>query len=129
MGGDCCGDFAGPRVVRQCRVTDAGGLELRNSSHVERINVCCNFLDTFPRLASPARLADAIAVASWGQAWRSRRFRFRWEVGEMGFLLFLAVAALGAIAWLLFRIDTKLQAIGDMIHDASRPEEQRRLTD
>ncbi len=56
-------------------------------------------------------------------------FRFRWEVGEMGFLLFLAVAALGAIAWLLFRIDTKLQAIGDMIHDASRPEEQRRLTD
>ncbi len=47
----------------------------------------------------------------------------------MGFLLFLAVGALGAIAWLLFRIDTKLQAIGDMIHDASRPEEQRRLTD
>ncbi len=53
----------------------------------------------------------------------------RWEVGEMGFLLFLAVAALGAIAWLLFRIDAKLQAIGDMIHAASRPEEQRRLTD
>ncbi len=47
----------------------------------------------------------------------------------MEFLLFLAVIALGAIAWLLFRIDTKLQAIGDMIHDASRPEEQRRLTD
>ncbi len=47
----------------------------------------------------------------------------------MGFLLFLAVAALGTIAWLLFRIDTKLQAIGNMIHDASRPEEQRRLTD
>ncbi len=47
----------------------------------------------------------------------------------MGFLLFLAVVALGAIAWLLFRIDTKLQAIGNMIHDASRPEEQRRLTD
>ncbi len=47
----------------------------------------------------------------------------------MGLLLFLAVAALGAIAWLLFRIDTKLQAIGDMIHDVSRPEEQRRLTD
>ncbi len=47
----------------------------------------------------------------------------------MELLLFLAVAALGAIAWLLFRIDTKLQAIGDMIHDASRPEEQRRLTD
>ncbi len=45
----------------------------------------------------------------------------------MGFLLLLAVVALGAIAWLLFRIDAKLQAIGDMIHDASRPEEQRRL--
>ncbi len=44
----------------------------------------------------------------------------------MGFLLFLAVIALGAIAWLLFRIDT---AIGNMIHAASRPEEQRRLTD
>ncbi len=38
----------------------------------------------------------------------------------MGFLLLLAVVALGAIAWLLFRIDAKL-------HDASRPEEQRRL--
>ncbi len=47
----------------------------------------------------------------------------------MGFLLFLAVVALGAIAWLLFRIDAKLQSIGDMIHDASRPEERRRLTD
>ena len=47
----------------------------------------------------------------------------------MGFLLFLAVVALGAIAWLLFRIDAKLQAIGDMIHDANRPEERRRLTD
>ncbi len=48
----------------------------------------------------------------------------------MGLLLFLAVVALlGAIAWLLFRIDTKLQAIGNMIHDASRPEEQRRLKD
>ncbi len=45
----------------------------------------------------------------------------------MGFLLFLAVGALGAIAWLLFRIDTKFQAIGDMIHDANRPEEQPRL--
>ncbi len=45
----------------------------------------------------------------------------------MGFLSLLAVVALGAIAWLLFRIDAKLQAIGDMIHDASRPEEQRRL--
>ncbi len=47
----------------------------------------------------------------------------------MGFLLFLVVVALGAIAWLLFKIDAKLQAIGDMIHDASRPKEQQRLTD
>ncbi len=47
----------------------------------------------------------------------------------MGFLLLLAVTALGVIAWLLFKIDAKLQAIGDMIHDASRPEERRRLTD
>ncbi len=47
----------------------------------------------------------------------------------MGFLLFLVVIALGAIAWLLFKIDAKLQAIGDMIHNASRPEERRRLTD
>ena len=47
----------------------------------------------------------------------------------MAFLLFLAVVALGAIAWLLFKIDAKLQAIGDMIHEASRPEERQRLTD
>ncbi len=47
----------------------------------------------------------------------------------MWFLLFLAVVALGTIVWLLFRIDAKLQAIGDMIHEASRPEEQKRLTD
>ena len=47
----------------------------------------------------------------------------------MGFLLFLAVVALGAITWLLFRIDAKLQSIGDMIHDASRLEVPRRLTD
>ncbi len=57
----------------------------------------------------------------------------------MGIFLLLAVVALGAIAWLLFRIDAKLQAIGeidaklqaigDMIHDASRPEERGRLTD
>ncbi len=45
----------------------------------------------------------------------------------MGIFLLLTVVALGAIAWLLFKIDAKLQAIGDMIHDASRPEEQRRL--
>ncbi len=47
----------------------------------------------------------------------------------MGFLLLLAVTALGVIAWLLFKIDAKLQAIGDMIHNANRPEEQRRLPD
>ncbi len=47
----------------------------------------------------------------------------------MGLLFLLVVVALGAIAWLLFRIDAKLQAIGDMIQDASRPEERGRLTD
>ncbi len=47
----------------------------------------------------------------------------------MGFLLLLVLVALGAIAWLLFRIDAKLQAIGDMMHDASRPEDQGLLTD
>ncbi len=47
----------------------------------------------------------------------------------MELLLLLAVVALGTIAWLLFRIDAKLQAIGDMIHDASKPEKQRQLTD
>ncbi len=47
----------------------------------------------------------------------------------MGFLLFLAVVALGAIVWFLFKIDTKLQSIGDMIHDASKSEEPKRLTE
>jgi hypothetical protein len=47
----------------------------------------------------------------------------------MGFLLVLVVVALGVIAWLLFRIDAKLQAIGDMIHDANKPEIQRLMTD
>ncbi len=47
----------------------------------------------------------------------------------MGFLLVLVVVALGVIAWLLFRIDAKLQAIGDMIHDANKPEVQRLMTD
>ncbi len=47
----------------------------------------------------------------------------------MGFLLLLAVTALGVIAWLLFKIDAKLQAIGDMIHEVSRPEERKRLRD
>ena len=47
----------------------------------------------------------------------------------MGFLFFLNVVALGAMVWLLFKIDAKLQSIGDMIHDASKSEEPRRLTD
>ncbi len=47
----------------------------------------------------------------------------------MEFLLLLAVVALCAIAWLLFKIDAKLQAIGDMINDARRPEERKRLKD
>ncbi len=47
----------------------------------------------------------------------------------MGLLLLLAVVALGVIAWLLFKIDAKLQAIGDMIHNANRPEGRPRLTD
>ena len=47
----------------------------------------------------------------------------------MGFLLLLVVVTLGAIAWLLVRIDAKLQAIGDMIHDANKPEEKRLLKD
>ena len=47
----------------------------------------------------------------------------------MGFLLFLVVVALGVIAWLLFRIDAKLQAIGNMIHEANKPEVQRLMTD
>ncbi len=47
----------------------------------------------------------------------------------MSFLLFISVVAIGAIAWLLFRIDAKLQAIGNMIHEASRPEERQQLTD
>ncbi len=40
----------------------------------------------------------------------------------MGFLLLLIVVALGAFAWLLFKIDTKLQEIGNIINDANRPE-------
>ncbi len=47
----------------------------------------------------------------------------------MGFMLFLEFVALAAMVWLLFRIDSKLQAIGDMINEASRPWEPRRLTD
>ena len=48
------------------------------------------------------------------------------EDGEMGFLEFVALCV---IAWLLFRIDSKLQAIGDMIHDANTTEDPRRITD
>ena len=47
----------------------------------------------------------------------------------MGFFVFLGVVALGAMVWLLFKIDAKLQSIGDMIHDAGKSEEPRRLTD
>ena len=47
----------------------------------------------------------------------------------MGFLYLMEIIALGAMVWLLFRIDSKLQAIGDMIHDANKAEEPRRLTD
>ena len=47
----------------------------------------------------------------------------------MGFLLFLAVVGLGAIAWLLFQINSKLRAIGDMMYVASNAEKQKRLTD
>ena len=49
--------------------------------------------------------------------------------GEMGFLLFLELVALGVMVWLLFKIDAKLQSIGDMIYDASKSGEPRRLTD
>ena len=45
----------------------------------------------------------------------------------MGFLLLLAVVALGVIVWLLFKIDAKLQAIGDMMNDATKSEEPKRL--
>jgi hypothetical protein len=51
------------------------------------------------------------------------------EDGEMGFLLFLAVLGLGVIAFLLYRIDDKLQAIGDMMNKAIKSEEQKRLSD
>ncbi len=47
----------------------------------------------------------------------------------MGFMHFLEFVALAAMVWLLFRIDSKLQAIGDMINEASKPGEPRRLTD
>ena len=40
---------------------------------------------------------------------------------------FLAVIGLGLIAWLLYRIDSKLQAIGDMMNEAAKSEEPRRL--
>ncbi len=47
----------------------------------------------------------------------------------MAILLFLAVVALGVIAWLLFKIDAKLQAIGDMMNEAAKSEEPKRLSD
>ena len=47
----------------------------------------------------------------------------------MGFMLFLEFVALAAMVWLLFRIDSKLRAIGDMINEAGKPGEPRRLTD
>ena len=33
--------------------------------------------------------------------------------GEMGIMHFLEIVALGAMVWLLFKIDAKLQSIGD----------------
>ncbi len=47
----------------------------------------------------------------------------------MGFMLFLEIVALAAMVWFLYRIDSKLQAIGDMINEARRHEAPRRLTD
>ncbi len=47
----------------------------------------------------------------------------------MGFFVFLEVVALGAMVWLLFKIDAKLQSIGDMIHETIKAQEPRRLTD
>lgn len=38
----------------------------------------------------------------------------------------LALVALGAIVWLLWRIDAKLQGIGDMLYAADKP---KQLTD
>ncbi len=38
----------------------------------------------------------------------------------------LALVALGAIVWLLWRIDAKLQGIGDMLYTADKP---KQLTD
>lgn len=42
----------------------------------------------------------------------------------MGFLIFLSVIALGVIVWLLWRIDAKLGAIGNMLHAASQSEDE-----
>ncbi len=44
-------------------------------------------------------------------------------------MLFLEIVALGTMVWLLYKIDNKLQAIGDMISVASKPADPRRLTD
>ncbi len=51
------------------------------------------------------------------------------EDGEMGFMLFLEIVALGTRVWLLYKIDNKLQAIGDMISVARKPAYPRLLTD
>ena len=48
----------------------------------------------------------------------------RWD-----FFLFLVLIVLCAIVWLLFQVDAKLQAFGAMINNASKREEQQRLTD
>ncbi len=42
-------------------------------------------------------------------------------------LFVMAILLLGVIAWLLYRIDNKLRIIGDMIHDANKPEDSKRL--
>ena len=42
-------------------------------------------------------------------------------------MFFIIAIILGVMAWLLFRIDNKLRIIGDMIHDANKREESKRL--
>ncbi len=47
----------------------------------------------------------------------------------MGLMLFLEIVVLGAMVWLLFKIDAKLQSIGNMINYAVKAQEPLRLTD
>ncbi len=47
----------------------------------------------------------------------------------MGLLVILVLVALGVIVWLLFRIDAKLQAIGDMLYAANKDDEPKRLSE